>query len=114
MSSCSACGQALPLPFDIGIELSPRRRELLEIVYRAGRYGIATERVIELLYGNDPNGGPENARKTVHIRVCQLNKLLAPRGWRIYGRGAHNGFYILEKLIATPASAVTIIREVTQ
>lgn len=106
---CKCCGQTLPPPFEIGLKLAPGPRRLLDAIYLAGEYGITTERLIDKSYCDDPNGGPEYARKTIHVRICKLNKQLRPRGWVITGRDTHNGTYILKKLLLPPDEAADVI-----
>ena len=77
---CPGCGR--PLPRD-DLVLPPVKRRIYDIVSR--RPGIAAERLRELVWSNDPAGGPED-RKVLHVHVCQLNQLLAP--YRIEVRGS--------------------------
>lgn len=95
---CKCCGQTMPLPFDIELDLSKGMRELLDAVHTAGPYGISTDRLVAKLYDADPNGGPVDARKSVHVRVWQLNQKLRGCGWVIDGRGEHYGLYVLTRL----------------
>lgn len=106
---CKCCGQTLPFPFEVGLDLSKGQRDLIDAVYLAGAHGIHTDRLIHKIYGDDPNGGPDDARKTIHVRISQANKKLRERGWNITARGDHQGIYVLEKLMVDPVSAVTII-----
>lgn len=107
---CKCCGQTRPLPFDIGMEFSKRTRELIDAIYLAGAYGIQTDRLIDKIYGADPNGGPEDARKTIHVRICQVNKKLRQRGWHIHARGDHHGIYVIEKISLSAIATAAVIR----
>lgn len=106
---CKSCGQTLPLPFEVGIDLSKGQRDLVDAVYLAGAHGIQTDRLIHKIYGDDPNGGPDDARKAIHVRICQANKKLRVRGWHIHGRGDHQGIYVLEKMALNPIATAALV-----
>ncbi len=107
---CPYCKQTMPLSFKIEANLPPAWRAMLDIIYRAGEHGISTDRLVNLVYSDDPNGGPDNAVKSIHVRICRMNKRLRPLGWLINGRGDHTGVYVLERLRVTPDDAVALIR----
>lgn len=102
MKCCPTCEQTLPPPFDAGIKFKPAAQALIDIVWKAGKHGISTDRLFDKLYKNDPDGGPVSGMKTVHTRICYINKRLMPQGYRIQGEntGGHgiNGMYVLKKI----------------
>ena len=52
---------------------------------------VHIDRMIDQLWGRDPDGGPLNARNTLSVFAYKLRKILRP-GWRIkaeYDRGFH-------------------------
>lgn len=97
---CKCCGQALPQIDGMDFPLPKGLAELVDLVRRAGKWGISTDRLFNLLYSHRPDGGPQT--KTLHVRVSQANKLLRQHGWAI--RGEHSGQryvygrYVLVKL----------------
>jgi hypothetical protein len=75
IACCPSCGRPLPA-------LPRVKQRIFDLV---GRYpGIAAERLRELVWADDPNGGPEN-RKLIRVHVHQLNRMLAPFGVRVRG-----------------------------
>ena len=63
--------------------LPPVKRRIDDLVCR--HPGIAAERLRELVWIDDPAGGPEDP-KVLYVHVSQLNQQLAPYGieiWRI-------------------------------
>lgn len=86
---CKCCGQTLPPIEGIEVVMSRGLKQIVEIVRRAGKHGIHTERLFNKIYGADPNGGPEGGIKTLHVRVSQANRVLRRHGWEI--RGEHTG-----------------------
>jgi hypothetical protein len=43
------------------------------------RPGVSADTLREIVWADDPNGGPED-RKVLHVHIHQLNRLLAPCG----------------------------------
>ncbi len=66
---------------------------IYEIVKKAGKNGIHSERLFGLLYGHDPGGGPDF--KSMAVIICHLNKKL--RGEKVYA-GRNKRFYRLVKI----------------
>lgn len=101
---CKCCGQTLPPAFDVGIKFKPTAQHLIDIVWKAGKHGITTDRLFDKLYALCSNGGPVSGMKVVHTRICYINKRLMTKGWRIQGEhmggnvGGINGTYVLKKV----------------
>jgi hypothetical protein len=99
--TCPTCGQSLPQPKPRDLGLSPLRTRLFEIVQRAGDNGIATPDLVNLLYAEHPDGGPDSAGQVVRTLICKINKRLKPRGYEIkgrsYGRGG-GGEYVYQRV----------------
>ncbi len=62
--------------------LPPIKQKIYSIV--SWHHGISAEHLRELVWIDDPCGGPED-RKVLHVHVCQLNRLLAPYGIEVRG-----------------------------
>lgn len=73
--------------------LSPTALRIWEIVRR--RNGISGPDLVNLIYADRANGGPVNARKSVHVTICKANKLLAAEGVQIKGTGGRGSTYHL-------------------
>lgn len=76
-----------------------RQRRLVERVARADSAGIASDALLDYLYGDDPDGGPYTARKSMHVQISRINQHLRPYGLEI--RASHGdrwgcGVYRLE------------------
>lgn len=119
-SYCKCCGQVLPLVLPAPLaalaqKLPGKRRKMFERIYSAGPGGIHSDRLIHLIYGEDPDGGPDWAQKCINVMAYKINSVLRPRGWRVTAKRKYaQGTYFLEKIVATPETAVSIIREVCQ
>jgi DNA-binding response OmpR family regulator len=72
------------------LTLPRTKRAILNIVQR--RPGISAEELRNLVWADDPAGGPED-RKTIHVHVSQLNKRLAVFGIAV--RGGTGGYRIV-------------------
>ena len=80
ITCCPGCGR--PMPRD-DIALPPVKRRIYDIVSR--HPGISADQLCELVWADDPGGGPESGRKVIHVHVNQLNHRLAPFGVVVRG-----------------------------
>jgi hypothetical protein len=78
---CSYCGQVIPPK---GLRLPRIKQAIFEAVQR--RPDISADQLREIVWADDPNGGPED-RKCLHVHVSQLNHLLAPLGIMVRSQG---------------------------
>jgi len=83
LNTCSQCGQVIP-PSGLLHELPPTKRKIFELVQR--HPDISAERLRDLVWADDPNGGPE-CRHTIFVHVSQLNDLLASHGICVRSEG---------------------------
>lgn len=98
--TCKCCGQTLPSEEPFGVRLTPQQERIAIAVRRAGRHGILSDDLIDVLYSNDPNGGVDTARTVLHVQINRLNKTLKPVGKKIscLSRGAHPGEYVFKDI----------------
>jgi hypothetical protein len=87
--TCPTCGQVIAPK---GLHLPPTKERILEAVQH--RPGITAEQLRSVVWGHDPNGGPE-CPHTLYVHIFQLNKLLAPLGFIVRApKGAGAGYRI--------------------
>jgi hypothetical protein len=84
---CPSCGQIIAPqnPFD-GQPVKARIYDF--IAKRSG--GVTTEELMEHIYADDPDGGPDSP-KAIAVHISRMNDVLIPLGLRIassLGRGA--------------------------
>lgn len=83
---CPCCGQALPDAYAKVAEtcgLSPQQTELFLTVAAGSGNTVHFERIINRLWGHDPNGGPDDPLSGIAVRVHNANKRLEASGYRI-------------------------------
>jgi hypothetical protein len=68
---CKCCGQTLPP--DYGFYLPAGYRIIFEIVRKAGKEGIRTDRLRQQVYGDRWDGGPDSP-KIMSARIFHLNR----------------------------------------
>ncbi len=104
---CPTCGHDLPgglVPVEALVDaaLSSQQRAIVEVLVGAYPRTVSMEKLVDALWGDDPNGGPDNPRRVVHAQVCHIRRILAASGWTIPnllgGWGNRNGRYRLERL----------------
>jgi hypothetical protein len=97
---CPACGQTLPPKLKLAIKLRASQMLIVERVHRAGKEGILSTDLTDYVYADDPDGGPEAARKVLASRIWIINNRLKHIGLHInapVGTRAPTA-YVLEKL----------------
>lgn len=91
---CPCCGHAIDgsekLSAAVAVaaaHASPQERRIL--FFLAKRFGsrVPTTSLIDYLYADDQNGGPENAERVLRVVNCRLRKKLRPVGLTIRGYG---------------------------
>jgi len=89
-------------------------RQLFEIFLQvaAAKFGTTPERLFNLIYADDVNGGPITGRKAMCVQRVNLNRKLAPLHLKITsgGAGRRGGLY---ELLVLPWKE-TAIRDPTQ
>jgi hypothetical protein len=58
------------------------------------RPGISAADLVDAVYAEDPNGGPDTGRKTIHVHVSHMNRRLMREGMTIKGH-VTDGYRIL-------------------
>lgn len=80
-ATCPRCGQTLPPSGIAGLPPLPgMQQRVLDLLVKAGPHGISTDALVERVYAQDPDGGPQHATTCVRIAISRLRKLLRPLG----------------------------------
>ena len=93
MVVCPCCAGKGEVADIAPVRLSSTERKIIAAAERAGHIGIPTNHLIDLLYRDHPEGGPEWAASGLHVRVYRLNKKLAAIGRRVQGTGSVGSVY---------------------
>lgn len=103
---CQCCGQPLPPDEPEGLRLRGKRRQIFDLVRKAGKQGIRADRIFSALYDDDPNGGPDTGLKIIAVHVFHANRALEKFGLRIHGgrtgHGALGEYRLID--VARPAA----------
>lgn len=102
---CPCCGCAWVAPL---VELDALadmagltgvQRVVLEAFRQKPGRAVLTERLITLLYEDDPDGGPLDAGATIRVHAFNLRKRIEPFGWTVRGKsGCNPGYYVLSRV----------------
>jgi DNA-binding winged helix-turn-helix (wHTH) protein len=94
---CPVCGQALPdtmraraLSIIECLRVQPQARMIGEMLADKMPLFVSCDALVELLWGDDPNGGPITAEAAVKVRISHLRRALIGSALRIdtmYRRG---------------------------
>lgn len=73
---------------------------ILEIVRKAGKWGVSSELIRDRIYSDDSDGGPLTADNVICVQICILNRKLASFRKRIEPRAGYKSQspYILKDL----------------
>jgi hypothetical protein len=67
-----------------------KSRILVERLAKAYPGSVTMERMIQALYADDPDGGPERADNAISVYNWRIRKVIEPLGWTI-PRQNHGG-----------------------
>jgi DNA-binding response OmpR family regulator len=104
--TCPCCGQTLPSAYDVAAEaarLSHKQRALFNILAARNGRTVRHDFIHEVLWGDDPNGGPNDARNVLAVMVNHANSRLSAVGYRI--RNVWGVGYRLEAISADEVAA---------
>lgn len=89
---CSQCHRPFPPPL---VVRGPVRQAIVNLI--ASRPdGVTRAEIIDVVYADDPDGGPENPN-TISVLVKFANWDLAPQGYRITSTGGPGSRYHLQR-----------------
>lgn len=101
---CPCCGSEIDsVPVEALTEVmgSMQQKMILEELVRQYPRYVSMTRLIQLLWGHDPEGGPITANNVVSAQTSRLRRVIAEYGWGISdaksGRG-QTGQFRLERL----------------
>lgn len=75
-----------------------QQQRIFDIVRQNNSVGINCMRIVDLVYAEDPDGGPLGAQKVIHTQIGHINRKLKAVGAlaRIKGTGGPGSVYHLE------------------
>ncbi len=93
---CKCCGHPI-VADEIGVVLTPLQRRIFNIVRNAGTAGIRGKDVMEIVYANVRDGGPDSTN-IIAVVASQMNHRLAQFSLKIQGKRGPGGLFTLERL----------------
>ncbi len=92
-------------------KLLPRNQsKVFEILFRAMPEFVETEKLIDTLYADDLDGGPEYARNCVATFISKLRPRL-PSGWEIVS-GWGRGYRLVQPPQAVPTTDISSLKAI--
>jgi hypothetical protein len=99
-SVCPVCSRPYPPRLKVN---GPVRQRVVEIVADHPD-GIPIRELCNLVYSDDPNGGPLTAQRSINVIVHRANAQLAAQGYQIRARWRGRGsVYELIKIVGRAA-----------
>lgn len=96
---CKCCGHPIVSDDPIIAILTPLQRRIYNMVKAAGAAGIGASTIMERIYANDINGGPDSSN-VVSVVVNQMNRRLASFNLKIKGRGGPGSVFTIRQVAA--------------
>ena len=93
MKVCPHCKRPFPPELRVG---GKRRQAMVDYLAKHPE-GATVWQIMEAVYADDPNGGPENGQ-IIPVMKLHANKYLNRQGWHIKSSGGHGALYTLVKL----------------
>lgn len=92
---CPCCKQSVdkvdPTALGCFLHMSPQERVIYNELLRNFGQEVPADRIVGVLYKDDPNGGPNSARNVMNQQLVVLRKMVKPYGidistgyWGIY------------------------------
>lgn len=82
-ATCSLCGRPILVLDPNAMTIQRRQKQVLEMLLRSPGRFVAKSRIIDAIYGDDPDGGPDDAEGSVQAHISKLRRLLKPLGYSI-------------------------------
>lgn len=87
MKRCECCGQIIP-PTVTALDNMRVKKRIYDCIAKNPQ-GIGRDEIMDKVYGDDPDGGPEFVN-VISVHVLRINKLLKAEGVKIHStRGPH-------------------------
>lgn len=93
---CKCCGHPI-VADEIGVVLTPLQRRIFNVVRSAGAAGIRGKDVMDIVYANVSDGGPDSTN-IIAVVANQMNRRLAQFSLKIQGRRGPGGLFTIERL----------------
>ena len=96
LSVCACCGHPLPESGPRNT-LSPTQRRMYDIVLRSGTAGISASEIMNRLYEDRANGGPEN-QNIIPVMAIKIRERIEKFGITMAATRGHGSSYFIVPL----------------
>lgn len=88
MTTCPNCGcrlheRSVGDDFE-GVHFPEKQRRILKVLVEARGGTVPFERLVDAMYYDHPDGGPEYAKTCLGVRITHMRKVLKPLGYQIF------------------------------
>lgn len=94
---CPCCGHPVLDIDDVLTALTPLQKRVFKAIKRAGAGGVPGPQLMDIVYADDPTGGPESTN-IIAVVAKQMNSRLVRFGLKLVGKRGAGGFYTLKTL----------------
>jgi hypothetical protein len=95
---CPTCGHELvaghaPIEALASAPLEGLMRRIVDALATIYPRSMDMSALVDVVYANDPNGGPESAAGTIRTVIARMRRILPRYGWTIPANGGGLGSY---------------------
>jgi len=98
---CPTCGQEIIDPIEMeGLldRFSRNRRKIIRCLIRAYPRPVTIKALVEFVYGDDPNGGPDTPENVLQSTMTHMRPIMRDMGWEIPKATNGRGNFALYRL----------------
>ncbi len=93
--NCPHCHRPLHLPEELStIQFSRLENRIVTFLAQTLGHEVPAERILDAMYGDDPDGGPEGGNKVLTVIAHRIRTKINPHGYTLRGHctgGRHGG-----------------------
>lgn len=85
---CPCCGGEMESTPEVTLDagLTPLELAIMTAMVSAYPRGLTRRQLANIVYSDDPNGGPDTAEKAMSVYLYYIRAKIKPLGWHVGGR----------------------------
>jgi len=103
MLICPCCGgpmaDAVPVEDLLHMSVPQQQMRIIKALADAYPRAVSKSQLIDAIYWDDPDGGPDNPSNVINQQLCRLRPLVSMHGWTIPMARGGAGNYGLYRLL---------------
>jgi hypothetical protein len=89
--NCPHCGKPLEVVYRLGVQLTPIKVRIFDVIRRAGEGGVSAEVLSQLIFHHP------DAKAAIKSHVWQINERIEDTGWKIVPTNPRYGYRLKQR-----------------